>query len=189
MVVLKRIAVLGIVLAAVLITNMLVLRQLIPSQIVYLQIFEVSILGFLLIKIISKSAYHLAAVHSEESAKSIRSVIRIVGAVVLLVIIITYLSRDPLVAVSVSTVSGLVVGFASQNLIGNAISGMYLAVTRPFKIGDVVTIFGNTGVVYDIGLLYSRLLMENGDVALAPNSSLVSTPVILRKSTADASAA
>jgi small-conductance mechanosensitive channel len=74
-----------------------------------------------------------------------------------------------------------VVGFAAQNIIGNAIAALYLAITRPFKIGDRITVFGNTGVVYDIGLLYSKLLTDTGDIVLASNSSMVTTMVIVNK--------
>ena len=97
-------------------------------------------------------------------------------------IIISYLSQDPLVAASVGTITAIVIGFASQNVLGNAISGLYLAIARPFKIGNKVTVFGNTGTVYDIGLLYTKLITEEGDTILAPNASLVSTNVIIRKS-------
>jgi small-conductance mechanosensitive channel len=37
------------------------------------------------------------------------------------------------VAASIGTISGIVVGFASQNLIGNMIAGIYLALTRPSR--------------------------------------------------------
>jgi small conductance mechanosensitive channel len=66
-----------------------------------------------------------------------------------------------------------VVGFASQNLIGNMIAGIYLALTRPFKIGNMITVFGNSGKVYDIGLLNCDFLMKNGDIVRAPSFIIV----------------
>jgi len=72
-----------------------------------------------------------------------------------------------------------VVGFASQNLLGNMTAGMYLALTRPFKIGDMITVFGNSAEVYDIGLLNCELLMKNGNIVRAPSSSLLTTPLII----------
>ena len=61
------------------------------------------------------------------------------------------------------------------------IAGMYIAITRPFKIGDKITIFGNTGTVTDIGLLYCVLLMKDGDIIRAPSSLLLTTSIILRE--------
>jgi small-conductance mechanosensitive channel len=77
--------------------------------------------------------------------------------------------------------SGVVIGFAAQNVIGNMIAGMYLILTRPFKIEDRITILGNTGKVIDISLLYCKLLLDTGDTVLAPNSILITTSIILRE--------
>ena len=61
------------------------------------------------------------------------------------------------------------------------ISGLYLSVLRPFKIGDKITISGNSGVIYDIELVYTRLLTENGDTVLVPSSSMISSTIILQR--------
>jgi small-conductance mechanosensitive channel len=42
-------------------------------------------------------------------------------------------------------------------------------------------VFNGDGKVNDIGLLYTRLLLDNGDEMLASNSSMVTTNIILRK--------
>lgn len=148
----------------------------------YLQVSEVAIVGFLAIHTISKISYSLSVSYSEQTAKSIRSLIRISGSVVVIAVVISYLSQDPVIAASISTISGLVIGFAASNLIGNVIAGIYLAITRPFRIGDRIKVFNGDGTVSDIGLLYTRLLLDNGDEMLASNSSMVTTNVILRKS-------
>lgn len=70
---------------------------------------------------------------------------------------------------------------AASNLIGNVIAGIYLAITRPFRIGDRIKVFNGDGKVSDIGLLYTRLLLDNGDKMLASNSSMVTTNIKLRK--------
>jgi small conductance mechanosensitive channel len=147
----------------------------------YLQVSEVAIIGFLAIHTISKISYSLSISYSEQTAKSIRSLIRIAGSVIVIAVGIAYLSQDPIVAASISTISGLVIGFAASNLIGNIIAGIYLAITRPFRIGDRIKVFNGDGRVSDIGLLYTRLLLDNGDEMLASNSSIITTNIILKK--------
>ena len=147
----------------------------------YLQVGEVALVGFLAIHTISKISYSLSISYSEQTAKSIRSLIRIAGAIIVIAVVISYLSQDPVIAASLSTISGLVIGFAASNLIGNVIAGIYLAITRPFRIGDRIKVFNGDGRVTDIGLLYTRLLLDNGDEMLASNSSMVTTNIILRK--------
>ena len=46
-----------------------------------------------------------------------------------------------------SAVIGLVIGFASQRTIGNAVAGILIAVTQPLRLGDEVEVQGTKGVV------------------------------------------
>jgi small conductance mechanosensitive channel len=147
----------------------------------YIQVGEVALVGFFAIHTISKISYRLSISYSEQTAKSIKSLVRVAGTIIVFAVAISYLSQDPIMAASISTISGLVIGFAASNLIGNVIAGIYLAITRPFRIGDRIKVFNGDGRVSDIGLLYSRLLLDNGDERLASNSSMVTTNIILRK--------
>ena len=159
-----------------------VLNPIVPALYLrYLQVSEVALVGFLATHTISKISYGLSISYSEQTAKSIRSLIRIAGSIIVIAVAISYLSQDPVIAASISTISGLVIGFAASNLIGNIIAGIYLAITRPFRIGDRIKVFNGDGRVTDIGLLYTRLLLDNGDEMLASNSSMVTTNIILRK--------
>ena len=181
---LKKMIILATILAITLTVSTLLLKPLVPVEyLIYSQIAQIAIVGYVVIEIIGNTAFNLAvaAQQSLQTAKSIKSLMRIVGSVVIIVIAATYLSQNAVLAASIATISGIVVGFAAQNLIGNMIAGMYLTTTRPFKIGDMITVFGNTGRVVDIGLLYCVILMENGDTVRAPSSALITTSIILRE--------
>lgn len=169
-------------LAIILTVTTYMLEPIVPtSYLRYFQVAEVAVVGFFAIQIISKISYRVTLTYSEQTAKSIRSLIRVTGAIIVIAFGISYLSQDPIFAASISTISGIVIGFAASNLIGNVIAGIYLAVTRPFRIGDRIKIFNEDGRVGDIGLIYTRLLLDNGDQMLASNSSMVTTNIILRK--------
>jgi small conductance mechanosensitive channel len=181
---LKKMIILGTILAITLTISTLLLKPLVPVEyLIYSQIAQVAIIGYVVIEIIGSTAFNLAvaAQQSRQTAKSLKSLMRIVGSVVIVAVAASYLSQNAVLAASIATISGIVVGFAAQNLIGNMIAGMYLTITRPFKIGDRITVFGNTGRVLDIGLLYCVLLMENGDYVRVPSSSLLTTSIILRE--------
>lgn len=176
--VIKKIFFLGMVLAMTLGVS----AWLVPSQyLVYSQIIQVGIIGYLVVEITAKTAFRiaLATQHSERTAKSIRSITRISGAIAIAVVAVSYLSQNAAVAATIGTMSALVIGFASQNLLGNMIAGMYIAITRPFKIGDMITVFGNTGNVHDIGLLNCDLLMRDGNIVRIPSTSLLTTPITI----------
>ncbi|MDP9304733.1 MAG: mechanosensitive ion channel family protein [Thermoproteota archaeon] len=148
----------------------------------YLRIGVVAVIGYFVINLLANVFYKLSYDALKSSAETIRILIRIIGAIIVISIIISYLSQDPIIATSIGTITAIVIGFASQSVLGNLISGLYLAITRPFRIGEKVTVFGNTGVIYDIGLLYSRLKTEDGDIILAPNTSMITTTIIIRNS-------
>lgn len=153
-----------------------------PRYSTFLKVGVAATIGYFVINSIANVFYKLSYDVLKKNADIIRILIRIVGAIIVISIIISYLSEDPIIAASIGTITGIVIGFASQNVIGNLISGLYLAITRPFRIGDKATVFGNTGIIFDIGLLYTRLRNDDGHIILAPNMSMVSTTIIIRHS-------
>ena len=178
----KRIVVLGIIFTITFVTIEYFLEPIIPKNyLMLLQSIQVSIVGYFVIEIISNAFHDLTFDYLKDTSKSIKILMRILGSIVIIAIIISYLSDDPVVAASIGTISGLIVGFASQNIIGNIIAGLYLAILRPFKLGDEITAFNNTGVIFDIGLITTKLYTSDNKIVLVPNSSMVTTTIVLNK--------
>ena len=171
-----------IVVTAIAIASIFIGQLVDPRFSTFLKVGVVAAIGYFVINSVANIFYQLSYDALKKNAEIIRILIRIVGAIIVISIIISYLSQDPIIAASIGTITGIVIGFASQNVIGNLISGLYLAITRPFRIGDRATVFGNTGIIFDIGLLYTRLRNDEGHVILAPNLSMVSTTIIIRHS-------
>ena len=73
-----------------------------------------------------------------------------------------------------SAVIGLVIGFASQRTIGNAVAGIMIAFTQPLRLGDEVEVDGARGVVEEIGLTYTWLRTAEDDRIVVPNEKLAS---------------
>ena len=176
----KSITIMFVAIIIVVIAGSLIEQFLEPRYGPYLKIGVVAVIGYFVINSLANVFYKLSYDALKNSAEIIRILIRIIGAIVVISIIISYLSQDPIIATSIGTITAIVIGFASQNVLGNLISGLYLAITRPVRIGEKVTVFGNTGIIYDIGLLYSRLRTEDGDIILAPNTSMITTTIIIR---------
>ncbi|HBI84077.1 MAG TPA: hypothetical protein DDY24_10175 [Alcaligenaceae bacterium] len=65
------------------------------------------------------------------------------------------------------------VGFGTQNILKNLISGVILLIEKPIRLGDLVEIDGVTGVVTSIGIRFSTIHGAQGTDTLIPNSSLV----------------
>ena len=69
------------------------------------------------------------------------------------------------------------VGFGTQTMLKNFISGVILIFERPFKVGDQVEIDGVLGKIRSIGLRASVIDHGNGIDTLIPNSNLLENQV------------
>jgi potassium-dependent mechanosensitive channel len=69
---------------------------------------------------------------------------------------------------------GVGVGFGTQNIINNFVSGLILLFERPIKVGDVIQIDDATGTVQRIGIRATVIRTANGSEVVVPNGSLIS---------------
>ncbi|MBF0288549.1 MAG: mechanosensitive ion channel family protein [SAR324 cluster bacterium] len=69
-------------------------------------------------------------------------------------------------------VVGLAIGFASQNIVGNLISGIFLIIERPIKLGNAVNIDGTFGIVEDIHIMSTTLRTFDGIFMRVPNQKV-----------------
>ena len=81
--------------------------------------------------------------------------VNIIGIAIAIIAILTIL---PEFGVNITTliaglgVGGLAIAFAAQNLVRDFITGFFVLLEDQYRVGDVVTIAGITGVVEEIGL-------------------------------------
>ena len=72
---------------------------------------------------------------------------------------------------------GTVVGFAAMNTLGNAIAGLILMVSRPFRIGDRIFFDGRFADVEAIDLIYTKIRTTDNISISIPNQKLLQTEV------------
>ncbi|WP_409516744.1 mechanosensitive ion channel family protein [Epilithonimonas sp.] len=73
-------------------------------------------------------------------------------------------------------VAGVIAGVALKDLVSSMFSGMLVSVDKAFKVGDYVTIGGNSGTVQDIGLLTTKLITDDGKKVYIPNQVIFNAP-------------
>jgi small-conductance mechanosensitive channel len=69
---------------------------------------------------------------------------------------------------------GIVIGFASQSVVSNLISGIFLMIEKPVKQGERVDIQGTDifGKLLEIGAFSSRIQLYDGTVIRVPNEKV-----------------
>ncbi|QDU26513.1 Mechanosensitive channel MscK precursor [Anatilimnocola aggregata] len=70
------------------------------------------------------------------------------------------------------------VGFGSQNIVNNFISGLILIAERPIRVGDVIEIDGRIGRVTEIGARSTRLATGTNFEVIVPNSKFLENQVV-----------
>jgi len=70
---------------------------------------------------------------------------------------------------------GIILGFASQTVVSNFISGLFLIIEKPVKIGDQVEIDGITGFVEDVHIISMTLRTYEGIFVRIPNQTVFTT--------------
>ena len=70
------------------------------------------------------------------------------------------------------------VGFGSQNIVNNFISGVILLVEQPIKVGDVVDIEGMSGVILAINTRSTKIKSVENKVYVVPNSFFLEKSVL-----------
>jgi len=70
------------------------------------------------------------------------------------------------------------IGFGSQAVIANFISGLLLLAERPIRIGDLIEVGGVVGTVESIGLRSTRIRTADNFHIIVPNASFLETNVI-----------
>ncbi|MBK9685837.1 MAG: mechanosensitive ion channel [Betaproteobacteria bacterium] len=69
------------------------------------------------------------------------------------------------------------IGFGTQNIIKNLISGAIILVERKIRVGDIVTIGGVSGTVQTVDLRATTVRGFDGIDAIVPNSSLLENQI------------
>ena len=106
-------------------------------------------------------------------AKFVASVVKMLIFVAMIVIALgkVGISIAPFVA-AIGAVS-LTAGLALQGSVSNYAAGVILIISRPFKVGDTLSISGFYGVVEEIKLSYTVLRNEDEELITIPNKKMI----------------
>ncbi len=74
-------------------------------------------------------------------------------------------------------IAGTAIGLAFSRALSNMVSGFYVLGARPFRVGDYVRIGGVEGIVSELTLNYTRLLLPDMTKQVVPNSKVVDSEV------------
>ena len=138
------------------------------------------LIGFRLIKVLNHKISKSGALNKiESSTKNFMFKVLDVAAKIFLVILAASIMGVPMASVvAVIGSAGLAIGLALEGSLGNIASGVVLMITKPFKEGDVITVGGDSGTVYDIGIFYTTITTPDNRRIVYPNSSIANATLV-----------
>ncbi len=72
---------------------------------------------------------------------------------------------------------GTIIGFAAINTIGNAIAGLIVMTSRPFRVGDRIFFNGQFADVVAIELIYTKMITLDNVLVSVPNQELLKAEI------------
>ena len=143
----------------------------------------VLVAGVLAVRAFSKAAKVAAGVGFEERrAAPLGFVISVVGYLFVLLAVLGVLDVSLGGLVLGGALTGVVIGIAAQQTLGNFFAGIVLLIVRPFTVGDDIVLKSAPlsgeyeGRVFEMSLFYVHLMTKQGPVML-PNAGVLAAAV------------
>jgi small-conductance mechanosensitive channel len=135
----------------------------------------VLIVGSIIVKIVGRSVKKslLKGKATEILAEFTRSLIKIMLTIFVVFTALGFLGLDMgEYVLGLAVVLGFVLGFALGDTLSNIAAGFMIAITKPFKAGDVVTVSGETGAIESVGISVTELNTPDNKRIIIPNKSV-----------------
>ena len=111
-------------------------------------------------------------------AKFIASVAVKVAWAFLAVIVLGKLGVDVGPLIAGLGVTGFVVGFAFQESLGSLAAGLMIAINKPFKVGDYVSVAGHEGAISALDMMAVTLATPDNKKITIPNKQAWGAPIL-----------
>lgn len=138
------------------------------------------VVGVVLAKIISVLFKKYFGPHFEENtSKSIGRGIYYGIIAITLLVVTTSQGIDLSGLMVAGGIFGIVIGFATQSVVSNLVSGIFLMYDRPAKAGDVIEIPSSNilGTLLDIAIFSTRVRMFDGTIMRIPNDKIFTSNI------------
>lgn len=132
----------------------------------------------LFFKAVERSDIVLQSIHPDAAIPTFH-LLRVLVVLFALVVAFPYLPGGKSDAFrGVSIFIGVLLSLGSGSAMGNVTAGVIITYMRPFRIGDIVKVAGETGEVTDKSLLVTRLLTFKNVEVVLPNSAILGTQIL-----------
>jgi len=114
----------------------------------------------------------------EDIAFTLRRVLQWMAILIIMAVVFAQFGIDVgIIAGLLVLAGGTIIGFAAMNTLGNAIAGIIVMVSRPFRVGDRICFNGQFADVVAVDLIYTRMKTLDNVLVSVPNQELLKSPI------------
>lgn len=138
------------------------------------------IVGYALYKVIAREIRTLKNQKrlEEHLAYTLTRVVKwVAGLAVLSIILATFGVTLGVISGLLALLGGTIIGFAAINTIGNAIAGLIVMTSRPFRVGDRIFFNSQFADIVAIELIYTKMLTLDNVLVSVPNQELLKAEI------------
>ncbi|MGB9677174.1 MAG: mechanosensitive ion channel family protein, partial [Candidatus Ratteibacteria bacterium] len=115
----------------------------------------------------------------EELMSLIKRVSKIIIFFIGVTIILNKFNQPITSILGAAGIASFAIAFAAQDTLSNMISGFFIMIDKPFKIGDRIKLAtGEIGEVIEIGMRRTKILSPENNVVIVSNSEIAKTRII-----------
>lgn len=118
---------------------------------------------------------------SPDTVNGINILITFASTTIWVIVFLTIFDIDPTYLLGGSALFVTVIGLSSSMIGANAMGGLYILITRPYGVGDIISVSNQVGLVTEITLNYTKVLRLNRKVVLIPNGNIVNSMLVNTK--------
>ena len=107
----------------------------------------------------------------------LKLLVRVVTIVLYIVALLVIIEIPDVYLVSLTSISGIIIGFAATEIMSQIISGIYIISTKPFGVNDFVQLGDAEGIVLEIGMNYTVIQRIDGTLVKIPNKKILDSKV------------
>ena len=135
-------------------------------------------IGMFLVKLAAKILRGKRFEKVDRTAMSfITNFVKIALYIVLIIIIVSIMGVPMASVITVFATAGAAIALAVQGSLSNLMGGIMLLIFRPVAVGEFISVSGNSGVVQEVGIFYTRIKTGDNVNISIPNGTMTSSVI------------
>lgn len=97
--------------------------------------------------------------------------------IILIIVILSNLGFNVTGFVAGLGAMGIIIGFATKDVLSNLAAGIFLLINKPMKLGESVEVVKIKGIVKEMGISSCVIITDDDEFVTIPNSKIWGSPI------------